>query len=101
MKKTKEIKKINVDTVQFFQGFNNLNSDGKITPEEREAIIKIFTSKNSFGPGTIQRNEISYSDLCKGMEELPLVLSNVYKLATVWEYIGQYVRHSMLINVPK
>ena len=36
-------KKANVDAVQFLEGFNKLRDEGKITSEERDSIIKLFT----------------------------------------------------------
>lgn len=96
-----KVRKANIDTVQFFEGFNKLRDEGKITSEERDNIIKLFTSKSSFGPGSIRRNEISYDDLCEGMKEIPTVIQSVYKQATIWEKTAPYIRLSMLINVEK
>lgn len=44
----------NIDTVAFFQIFYNLRADEIITSEQCSSMIKEFTSKPSFGPGTLK-----------------------------------------------
>lgn len=95
------VRKANIDSVQFLQGFHNLRDEGKITSDECKSLINLLTSKSSFGPGSIRRNEISYDDLCEGMKEIPTVIQSVYKQATIWEKSAPYIRLSMLINIEK
>lgn len=92
---------INIDTIQLFDGFNKLRDSEMITKEQHKKILKTIKSMDSFGPGSLKRNEISYEDWCKVLVEIQDHFDNVYQLSRMWSIIGNYVKLAMLINIDK
>ena len=93
--------RINIDTTQLFQVFHNLNDKKIMNSDEHKSVIQLFTSSESFGKGSLGRNEISYDDLCKGLLQLPSIVRNTRQLARIWDDLGHFIYLSMLINIEK
>lgn len=88
----------NIDTVAFFQGFQNLKNDGKITDEQYSLIIKDFRSKPSYGPGSLRRTEISFDDAMDVMTTLPKYFKTIHEFVYISRYVDKYLYEAILIN---